>query len=336
MNRSYRLIAATAVACSAALFLCLHSAAQQPPTIRVPVRLVSVPTLVASKQGEYISGLSAADFRLTDNGRSQTFKLDTNLLPLSIAVAVEVDQDVRAYIPLIAKAGNLIDNSLAAATGEAALIEYNDEVSVAKPFGDGDLDRVLRKISPSGHQARMIDAGLRAIALLKERTGARSRVLLFIGQPMDNGSSAKLDVLEAQAERENVQVYAFTLPLFGKSFVSDAFTLQGLGSQWYKGGYQASVELTKAVPALRRAGQARARSDPFSLLTVATGGLQISFRKQRQLENGIIAMGDALRSRYVLSYAPYPDTIGYHTIAVRVGIPEATVYARPGYQLLAQ
>lgn len=84
----------------------------------------------------------------------------------------------------------------------------------------------------------MIDAGLRAIALLKERTNPRSRILLFIGQPIDNGSSAKLNVLEAQAERENVQVYALTLPLLGKSFVSDAFALQGLGSQWYKGGYK--------------------------------------------------------------------------------------------------
>jgi VWFA-related protein len=329
-------MAVTAVACLAALFLYLHSAAQQPPTIRLPVRLASVPTLVASKQGRYISGLSAADFRLTDNGRPQKFKLDTNLLPVSIAVAVQVDEDVRAYIPFIARAGNLIDNSLAAATGEAALIEYNDEVSVATPFDHRDLDRAIRNISPSGHQARMIDAGVRAIALLKERTGPRSRVLLFIGQPMDSGSSAKLDALEAQAERENVEAYAFTLPLFGKSFVSDAFTLQGLGSQWYKGGYEASIELTKAVPALRRAALVRARSDPFSLLTVATGGLQIRFRKQRQLENAIIAMGDALRSRYVLSYAPYPDNIGYHTIAVRVGIPEAIVYARPGYQLLAK
>jgi len=300
------------------------------------VRLVSVPTLVVSTQVKYIPGLSLSDFRLTDNGRPQSFKLDTYSLPVSIAVAVQVDQDVRAYIPFIANVGNLIDNSLAAATGEAALIEYNDEISVAKPFGEGDLETVMRKISPSGHGAHMIDAGLLAIALLKQRTGPRSRILLFIGQPIDNGSSAKLDVLEAQAERENVQVYAFTLPIFGKSFVSDSFALQGFGSQWYKGGYQASVELTKAVPALRRAQQAGAHSDPFSLLTVATGGLQIRFRKQGQLENAIIAIGDALRSRYVLSYAPYPDNIGYQKIAVQVGVPGAKVYARPGYQLAAR
>jgi hypothetical protein len=129
---------------------------------------------------------------------------------------------------------------------------------------------------------------------------------------------------------KNIQIYALTLPLLGKSFVSDSFALQGLGSQWYKGGYQASIELTKAVPALRRAAHARAHDDPFSLLTIATGGLQIHFRKQNQLENAIIAMGDALRSRYLLSYTPDLGNIGYHQIAVQVDVP-ATVYARPGW-----
>jgi VWFA-related protein len=327
---------ATAVLASTAAFLIIRCAAQQPSTIRVPVRLVSVRTLVVSTQGKYISGLAASDFRLTDNGHPQNFKFDTDSLPVSIAVAVQMDQDVREYVPFIANVGNLLDNSLAAATGESALVKYNDEVAVAKPFGAEGLHAALRNISPSGHGAHMIDAGLRAISLLKERTGARSRVLLFIGQPIDDGSSAKLDVLEAQAERENVQVYALTLPLIGKSFVSDSFALRGFGSQWYKGGYQASVELTKAVPALRRAAHVGARTDPFSLLTVATGGLQIHFRKQNQLENAIIAMGDALRSRYLLSYTPDPDNIGYHKIAVQVRVPAATVYARPGYQLAAK
>jgi len=79
-------------------------------------------------------------------------------------------------------------------------------------------------------------------------------------------------MLEANAERENVQIYALTLPIVGKAFVSDSFSLQGLGSQWYRGGYQGRVELTKAVPPLRRASQASAHTDAFSLLTVATGG----------------------------------------------------------------
>jgi hypothetical protein len=64
------------------------------------------------------------------------------------------------------------------------------------------------------------------------------------------------------------------------------------------------VELTKAVPALRRVAQASAHTDAFSLLTAATGGIQLHFRKQNQLENAIIALGDALHSRYLLSYVP--------------------------------
>jgi hypothetical protein len=227
----------------AALLLAIStSAAQQLPTIRVPVRLVSVPTLVVSKEGKYLPGLSVTDFALTDNNRPRTVKLDADSLPISIVVAVQANEDVRDYLPFIARVGSLLDDSLAAATGEAALITYNDEVTLAKPFRTGDLEAALQKISPSGSGIRMIDAGLRAIELLKECRYRGSRVLLFIGQPVETSSDGKIDLLEAEAERENVQIYALTLPLFGKAFASDAFRLEGLGSQWYKGGYQASIE----------------------------------------------------------------------------------------------
>jgi VWFA-related protein len=319
-----------------ALFLALLLFAQQPVPIQVPVRLVSVPTLVVSKDGKYIPGLSADKFHLTDNGRQRKFTLDTEDVPVSVAVAVQVDQDVREYLPFLSKVGSLLDNSLAAAAGEDALLTYNDEVSLLKPFGRGEMQTAMEKLKPAGHEAHLIDAGLRAIELLKERTGHGSRVLLFIGQPKENGSSGKMDVLAEQAQRENVQVYVLALPLLGKSFVSDSFRLQGLGSQWYKGGYQASVELTRAVPALRRAAQASSEKDPLSLLAVATGGLQLHFRKQKQLEDAIIAMGDALRSRYFLSFTPDAKDDGFHSINVQVDMPGATVYARPGYRASAQ
>ena len=45
--------------------------AQQGSTIRVPVRLVNVPTLVFSREGQLIPGLQATDFRVYDNGRLQ-------------------------------------------------------------------------------------------------------------------------------------------------------------------------------------------------------------------------------------------------------------------------
>jgi hypothetical protein len=43
--------------------------ARQMPTIRVPVRLVTLPTLVFSKEGRLITGLQRGDFHVYDNGR---------------------------------------------------------------------------------------------------------------------------------------------------------------------------------------------------------------------------------------------------------------------------
>ena len=90
----------------------------------------------------------------------------------------------------------------------------------------------------------MVDAGMRAIELLKERPGPRSRVLVFIGQPVES-DSGKIEALEANAERENVQICALTLPVVGKAFVSDSFSLQGLGSQWYRGGVRSERRTDK-------------------------------------------------------------------------------------------
>ena len=318
---------------ASAILFAVSVQAQQPSTIRVPLRLVSVPTLVVSKGGKYINGLSAADFQLSDNGRLQRINVDVNESPISVVVALQANQNVRDYLPFIQKTGSLLDDSIAAATGKAALITYNDEIKVIKVFTEGDLRHAMNTLSTSGHKANMLDAGMRAIELLKQQSQPSSRILLFIGQPYDDGSRAKIEALEADAENADVQIYALTLPIVGKTFVSDAFSLSGLGSQSYKGGYKASVELTQAVPALRRAARAEAHTDPFSFLAISTGGIQLQFRRQKQLENAIIGLGDALRSRYLLSYRPDPYEAGLHRITVQVDVEGAVVYSRPGYRV---
>ena len=309
--------------------------AQQPTTIRVPVRLVTVPTLVLSKQGRVIDGLTQSNFQLLDNRHPQDIKLEMGTLPLSVALAIQVNDDVRGYLPFITKIGSVIDTMLLAQTGEAAVLTYNGNVTVLKPFDKSDIAPALKKLSAGGQHARLIDAGLKAIALLQTHQGARSRVLLFIGQPSDRGSAASLSTLQQQAQTENIAIYALTLPEMGKSFVSNSFRLTGLGSQGSHGGYQASVELTRLLPALTHTAQKARAKDPFSLLTSATGGVQLGFRKQSQLEDALILIGQELRSLYLLTYSPESQAPGAHTIAVHVDISGAQVFARPGYSLPA-
>lgn len=302
----------------------------QVPTIRVPVRLVTLPTLVFSKEGRLMIGLQSADFRVFDNGRRQRVTLDSGTTPASVVLAIQVNQDVRTYVPFIAKAGNVVDALLTGESGETAVVTYGEGVAVMKPFATGDVQSTLKKLAADGAQARMIDAGLRGITLLRDRPGSRARVLLFIGQPLDIGSESPLSSLKEQAERENVAVYALALPEFGKAFVSDTFSLQGV-SRGEKGGFRSGVDLGNLVAVLRRSSHAEKHADPFSILTAATGGTQLHFRRQNELEDAIAAVGVELRSVYLLSYYADSAESGYHTVKIEVDMPGAKAFARPGY-----
>jgi hypothetical protein len=306
--------------------------AQEPVTIRVPVRLVTVPTLVFSSDNRLISDLQLSNFRVLDNGRAQSITLEPASAPLSIAIVIQVNQDVRQYLGFISKTGSAVDALLAGATGETAVVTYSDDVSVIKPFGVGDVSSAFQTTSTSGRSARMIDAGICATKLLAERPAGRSRVLLFIGQPIDSGSESRLDSLRQSVERENVTAFALTVPLLGRSFVSDTFSLQGV-SRAEKGGFRAGVDLGKLVAVLNRKVEAATQTDPWTAITTASCGTQLRFRTQRELEGGMSAIGFQVRSAYLLSYYPRSAELGHHSIEVEVDVPRAKVYSRPGYWL---
>jgi hypothetical protein len=107
-----------------------------------------------------------------------------------------------------------------------------------------------------------------------------------------------------------------------------------LGSQFYKGGYEANVKLNRLLPALNRIARAIAAKDPFSVLTTATGGIQLSFRKQNELENALFLIGEELRSLYVLTYSPNSLAPGYHKIRIQAQVANGTVFSRPGYSVI--
>lgn len=297
-------------------------------TIHVPVELVTAPTLVFSSDDRLVFGLDNRNFKVYDDGLPQTTSLDLDAAPVSVVFAVQVNQNVRSYTRFIANVGSTLEALLVGATGEAAVIEYAEDVHVLKPFGSGDVQWALRRISAAGRQARAVDAGIEAIAMLRERPCRRSRILVFIGQSVDSGSQAGLPALLREAERSGVTVFALALPQPGKDFPAAMLSLPGHAGS---GGLHASEDLLgRFIPMLRRSAAA-APADLFSALTSATGGTEIRFRQQRQLEDGISLIGVELRSAYALSYAPAPARPGYHSIRVEVALPGAKVYSRPGY-----
>jgi len=306
--------------------------------IRVPVRLVSVPALVTGADNRVIGGLRAQDFRVYDRDRPQDFKLDTAAAPVSVVIAAQASHDVRSYLPALGRVGSAIESLLVGETGECAVLAYGDEVELAKPFGSGDLAGTLRALPGGGFHARAIDAGVRALAMLRRRPSSRGHVLLYIGQPADHGSDYTLDALREDAWRDNVTVHALVLPLAGASFVSDTFSLKGLSSSniLERGGFKAGVDLTRLLPLLARSAAAAEGADPFSALAGVTGGTQFHVRGQQQMEDAVSVLGVALRSVYTLSFTPPPGEPGYHELRVETSAPGAKVHARPGYRMTAE
>ncbi len=274
--------------------------------------MVAVPTLVFSKENRLVPGLKQTDFRVFDNGVAQKIHLDTDYTPVSVVIAIQTNQEVRGSIPYIARVGSVMEAHLIGATGRAAVLAYNRDIRILKPFGSGDVGLAFRSIAAKGTGTHMIDAGMRAIELLKERKRTEARVLLFIGPVADHGSKATWADLQEEAERENVSVYALN-----SAGASD------------ENGSPANLDLGWLMSTLGR----RDKADPLSPVVAATGGTELHFHGQRELEDAIGMLGVELRSAYLLSYYPSSGDPGRHTISVEVSVPGAKTYARPGYML---
>jgi hypothetical protein len=91
------------------------------------------------------------------------------------------------------------------------------------------------------------------------------------------------------------------------------------------------VDLGKLIPEIYRSEKAASGADEISIITSELGGRIFSFRKAKELENGISLIGEELHTEYLLSYTPAQFEPGYHQIRVQVDRLGTVVRARPGY-----
>jgi hypothetical protein len=125
--------------------------AQSPVIVRVPVRVVAVPTAVISTSGQFVRGLQTPDFQLFDNERSQNLRLDYVDGPLSLAVVVQTNDAVRAWLPEVRRVASAVEALLIGETGEASLSVFGDDVKVLQPMTGNSalLDKAFESIVPS-------------------------------------------------------------------------------------------------------------------------------------------------------------------------------------------
>ncbi len=173
---------------SFALLLLLAAALWgQEPILRVPVRLVVAPTSVTDRSGNFINGLTAADFRLYDNDVPQQIHEDGDFLPISLAIAVQTNLK-KQVVERVRELGPLLGALVVGVGGEAAIFTFDKELHVRQDFTPdlGRLTRALRGVefnrAPSDPAKVVFDA----CQLLDRRPALRRRILLLISEPYPN------------------------------------------------------------------------------------------------------------------------------------------------------
>jgi len=194
---------------SLALALALFSgllAAQ--PILRVPVQLVVAPTSVTDRAGNFINGLTAADFQLYDNNVPQQVHEDGDFLPISLAIAIQTNLRKQA-VERVRELGPLLGALVVGVGGEAAIFTFNDKLQVRQDFTPdlGRLTHALRRIEFSPGPNHVIDATLHAMRLLDQRPEVRRRILLLISEPRDQGSQNTLEDALAVVPMSNTLIY---------------------------------------------------------------------------------------------------------------------------------
>jgi VWFA-related protein len=336
--------------------LCIQVGAQEPAKqdpeesdliIIKNVKAVQAPVTVLDRDGDVVNNLTVLDFQLLDNGKPQKITEDFATHPLSLVVVVQANSAVEKIIPQVQKIGSVFDN-LIGENGELALVAFDHRIQTISGFTSdpAKITDAFKKLKPGSSTAKLNDATMEGINMLRNRPQDRKRVMLIISEDRDNGSGMHVrDVMDAQ-EFANVEIYSVNMSHLVTSLTkpADANRPDPIppGGTWLPAGtiMTPTLQLQQGqdgnwVPMFTeifKAVKGIFIQNPLTVFTRYSGGRQYSFMTQRGLEQAVAKIGNDLHSQYLLTYVPNDsDESGFHNIKVIVDKPDLKIYTRDGY-----
>lgn len=301
----------------------------QNPTIRATAPLVVLSASVTDRAGKSIDGLTSMDFVLLDDSTQKPVNVDVvdfGLPPIALVVLVQTSARSLSALAKIRKIGAMIPEAVIGANGEAAVIAFDDEVTILQDFtrspdAVSDAFQNLKPRDSSG--ARTIDAVERALAMLSGRPGPRRPAILIIGESRDRGSKSKPADLVLSLQRSGVTIYSMRYSAYLTPFTTRPEDYEPTG-----GGY------LDGIKDLARLG----KENTMDMLTRTTGGLDLSFETKSKLEKDLMRLAGDIHNRYLVSFVPDVDKMQrFHRITLQVkNRADAVVLTRPGYWSLTE
>ena len=276
------------------------------------------------QQGEMLLDLAQKDFRVYDNGVEQSIEnFDLGGEPVSVVIVVETSSRIEALLPAIRKTGIVFTQTVLGATGDAAVIGYNDDVSELLKFtADPDaIEKTLQNLQEGNSGARLYDALSLAVQTIAQSPGSATARDHY---PRGSGGWRKRTKTGPGAARGSARQHH---DLFRGTFLNCCGGARAAKSTADAIGHTAGDRRPAAIPGQPQAptlqqgdpgnvdllalatwavqhATATVKDHPLEVATIATGGLYQSAVRDNSIEDAIDRIGGELHAAYMLSYRP--------------------------------
>ncbi len=298
--------------------------AQDLPSIRVDVDVVSVLASVRDKRGGLVSNLEKSDFTILEDGKPQEIKYFTKEtdLPLTIGLLVDVSGSQRNLIDIERNAASQFFSQVLGKKDEAFLISFGEEAELLQDYTNSGrlLSEGLNRLRvnsgvsgigpgpvPTASQPRgtvLYDAVYLAAAE-KLRTEVGRKVIVVITDGVDQGSRLSLNQAVESAQKADAVIYSIDY------YDSSAYGGYGYGITFGGGGGEGSLKK----------------------LSDETGGHVYRVSRKHTLEQVFKELQDEMRSQYAIGYTPTNDTKDgtFRKIEIKLSNKDLKAQARKGY-----
>ena len=260
------------------------------PFERVDVQLVELYTSVRDRQGRFVKGLTAEDFRVLEDGVPQQIRrFDTVAnLAINVAILMDVSSSMRKKIGIATRSAQRFFEAVLSDRDQASFLTFNHDVRRVVPF-TADVDDLRQGVS--GFRAwgttRLFDGIVYAAHSFGGLDGKRALVLLSDGHDVDSDFTFK-QVFETVL-RSGVAVYPIALG-FDNQHLTALAEASG-GSFFHIGGASYLDEIYRRIEEELRSQYLLVYDPP------ATGR-----RELRRVE--VEVLGEGLTARSIQGYYP--------------------------------
>jgi VWFA-related protein len=193
---------------------------QDQDTLKVSVDLVNVPFTVTDRHGRFVSGLTAKDFSVEEDGRRQEIRnfARENELPLTLAMLIDTSPSVRPVFDEEKATANAFLESILRSKDLALVIGFDRSVTLVQDYTENI--RLLRKAIEeleTGGGTSIYDAVYLACKD-KLSTEAGRKAIILISDGEDTTSKVKFNEALISAHQSDTVIYAISNSVRGGLF----------------------------------------------------------------------------------------------------------------------